>query len=195
MVAGSRLNMDWNITPPLPTLCSAEIMNVFGEYSLSAPRGPDCCVSTMNACPMSIRFHDPRRGMSIGIGHDGGFKLVPDAMFMRNMPAAFICIPWLIPGISMGSCPWLSWGTSSAPPLSPVWPNAAEASITRAWLNTAASRSHVIMKFLLYLHTEYRRALVKSHVGPRPKRERRQEARFSGRVGNGPQRGWAAMQR
>jgi len=113
MVAGSRLNMDWNIRLPLPILRSADTMNAFGEYSLSPPRGPDCCVSTIKAWPMSIKFHEPTRGMNMGMGQDCGFKLVPEAMFIKNIPAAFICIPRFMPGISVDFCSWLSWGKSS----------------------------------------------------------------------------------
>jgi hypothetical protein len=29
----------------------------------------------------------------MGMGQDCGFKLVPEAMFIKNIPAAFICIP------------------------------------------------------------------------------------------------------
>ena len=30
--------------------------------------------------------------MSIGMDHEIGFRLVPEAMFMRTIPAGFICI-------------------------------------------------------------------------------------------------------
>jgi hypothetical protein len=32
----------------------------------------------MNARPMSIRFQEPTRGMSMGMGHDCEFMLVPE---------------------------------------------------------------------------------------------------------------------
>ncbi len=72
-------------------------MNQFGAYSLSPPRGPDCCVSTRYPWPINIRFQDPAFGASIGICQDCGFILVPDAVFIRYIPASFICMPWLMP--------------------------------------------------------------------------------------------------
>ncbi len=48
-------------------------MNELGEYSLSPPRGPDCCVSTRNAVPMNIVFQFPKCIMSMGMGHEAGF--------------------------------------------------------------------------------------------------------------------------
>src|ERR1700722_18351465 len=44
----------------------------------------------MKACPMNIRLQAPVPRMSIGIGAELGFMLVPDAMFMRYMPASFM---------------------------------------------------------------------------------------------------------
>src|ERR1022692_1000463 len=90
MVSGSRLIIDWNCSVPPARPCEAENMNAFGEYNLSPPRGPLCCLSTMKACPMNIRFHAPPPRISMGIGHESGFMLVPDAMFMRYIPASFM---------------------------------------------------------------------------------------------------------
>src|SRR5271166_448389 len=83
--------MDCSIRLPPHRLCPAENMKAFGEYSLSPPRGPDCCVSTRNAVPMNIRSHEPARVISMGMAQDAGFRLVPDAVSMRYMPASFIC--------------------------------------------------------------------------------------------------------
>ena len=65
-------------------------MNQFGEKNLSPPRGPFCCVSMTNACPIHMRFHWPVWVMIIGICHEYGFNAVPDDIFMRYMPARFI---------------------------------------------------------------------------------------------------------
>jgi hypothetical protein len=99
MVAGSRLSIRsvWN-APLAPTLCSADAMNQLAEYSLSPPRGPDSWVSTRKAVPMNMVFQLPGCVMIIGIGQDAGFAAVPDASFIRNIPAGFIS-PMFIPGM------------------------------------------------------------------------------------------------
>jgi hypothetical protein len=51
---------------------------------------------------MNMVFHDPIGFVSIGIGHAAGFIAVPDESCIRNMPAAFMCVP-LMPGICMSS--------------------------------------------------------------------------------------------
>src|ERR1700722_20037909 len=44
----------------------------------------------MKACPMNIRLQAPVPRMSIGIGAELGFMLVPDAIFMKYSPASFM---------------------------------------------------------------------------------------------------------
>jgi len=59
---------------------------------------------------MNIRFHDLMRGMNMGMDHDCGFILVPEAMFIKYIPASFICMPvW--PLAREGSGRW-AHGTS-----------------------------------------------------------------------------------
>ena len=58
------------------------------EYSLSAPRGPVCCVPTRKACPIHISLHRPTLVSSIGIGHADGCTAVPDDSPIKNRSAA-----------------------------------------------------------------------------------------------------------
>src|SRR5437764_5246112 len=53
---------------------------------------------------MNIVFQPPNRFIGIGICHPAGFIEVPEATFMRYMPAAFIS-PICMPDICMSSCP------------------------------------------------------------------------------------------
>src|SRR5580658_3874714 len=78
-----------------PTLCSAEAMNQLVEYSLSPPRGPDCWISARKAFAMNMVFQLPRWVVTIGIGQAAGFAEVPEARFMRNMPAAFMSVMFI----------------------------------------------------------------------------------------------------
>src|SRR5579884_2204963 len=71
---------------PPPALCENVPMAQLADHSLSPPRGPACCVSTMNASPMNIMCHDPVMVISIGICHDRGFMLVPDDSSIRYIP-------------------------------------------------------------------------------------------------------------
>lgn len=64
-------------------------MKTFAEYNLSAPRGPDCCVSVINPFAMNPKLHLPAITMRIGIGEDSGFTLVPDASFIKRSAAGF----------------------------------------------------------------------------------------------------------
>ncbi len=67
-------------------------MNTFVEYNLSAPRGPDCCVSVMNPSAMNIMLQAPAIFMRMGIPADIGFRLVPDASDMSSLFAGLMSI-------------------------------------------------------------------------------------------------------
>jgi hypothetical protein len=63
---------------------------VRGRALLAGNRRPDCCVSTMNPVPMKVVFHFPKCIITIGIGEEVGFVAVPEARFIRDMPAGLI---------------------------------------------------------------------------------------------------------
>jgi len=44
---------------------------------------------------MNMVFQLPRWVITIGIGQAAGFAEVPDARFMRNMPAAFMSVMFI----------------------------------------------------------------------------------------------------
>jgi hypothetical protein len=54
---------------------------------------------------MNIAFQAPMRVMNIGMGHDWGFMLVPDAWFISNVSAAFMVGMFSMPGICEWSMP------------------------------------------------------------------------------------------
>src|SRR5215471_2243669 len=61
------------------------------EFVVTA-RGPLCCVFTMNAWPMNMRLQLPASVIIMGVWAAQGFMQVPDAMFIRYMPARFMCM-------------------------------------------------------------------------------------------------------
>ena len=107
-VAGSKLNIERSMSDPPATLCMAPSIPQLLEYSLSPPRGPDCCVSTTNAWPIHIKCQLPARVISIGMGHADGWIPVPELSFIRNIPEEFmspsIAAPWFMPAICRMSC-------------------------------------------------------------------------------------------
>ena len=84
-------------------------MNQLVEKSLSAPRGPLCCVSVMKTLAWNISIHGPFIVISIGVGVETGSALVPDeACCWRAsiMLCGCICsIMSVMPGIPAMSVP------------------------------------------------------------------------------------------
>src|SRR5215469_3309783 len=60
-------------------------MNQFVEKNLSAPRGPLCCVSLINASPWNMNIQPPFCHISISKGVELGCASVPDVVWSSSM--------------------------------------------------------------------------------------------------------------
>ena len=103
---GLQLNMARRVSCPGPTCRCAMGMAQLVEKNLSPPRGLLCCRSVTKAFPWNIHIHAPCMLISIGIGVELGWALVPDeawsSISSRKLAARIDCFIGCMLGVWVG---------------------------------------------------------------------------------------------